>query len=97
MIVHSIFQTVVKKNKYVAGSDAHKEFIFRKTLEKMDQEKYILGHSYTVKGKKERGNLVYICERLDEVEWEGLKIKILEVWFPGEGTTTMYHPSDLKD
>lgn len=96
MIVYSISHPEIKKNKLDAGSNEHKEFIFNKTIKKTNQENYILGHSYQVNGRKQKGTLVYICENAKEAEWEGLKVKLMELWFSDDETTIMYHPSDLK-
>ena len=85
------------KQKYEIGSLTHREYILFNNLEKAGASgKYNLGDTYTAKGRKGTGQLVAIMEDLREVEWEGLKVKFLEVWFSHEDFIGLYHPSDLK-
>lgn len=94
MITHSI--VLYKEPRAPVGKEMHKECIFERTLTRLNENVFYEGGHYKVKGSKEEGVLIFICSKLDEVEWDGLKVKFLELWFPDTQKTELYHPSDLK-
>lgn len=95
MITHSI--TVYHKPIQEPGNFSHRERIFERTLAKLDQSVFYEGGTYITSRSKEKGTLIYICQKIQEVEWDGLKVKLLELWFPDSQTTHLFHPSDLKE
>jgi len=87
-----------EKSKFVVGTSEHRQWIFYNNLVKAEETgRYILGNKFTAKGRKGTGQIINIVSNFDEVEWEGLKVKFLELWFSHEDFLGFYHPSDLKE
>ena len=82
-----------KKPKFVSGSTDHRQFILDRALTELAEES--LGDVVFVKGKG-AGTIIYIASDLSLVEWDGLKVKYIEVWFPETEETALFHHSDLK-
>lgn len=101
MLTHEIVRysvPPVKKQKFRAGSDEHRMFIFSRTLEETrGNKRYRPGRAFKVRGKDEHGILMDIIDDIRFAEWEGLKVKFIELYFCKEQDTALYHPSDLKD
>jgi hypothetical protein len=86
-----------KKQKFVSGSEEHRQFILQRNVEAARGNKlYQLGKSYYAPGTREKGTIISILTQLEYVEWEGLKVKFLELYFPEAMETRLYHPSDLR-
>lgn len=76
--------------------EEHRTRIFERTLNKLNTAVFYEGGNFKIKGTSKTGVLIYICQKINEVEWDGLKVKLLELWFPDTQTTDLFHPSDLK-
>lgn len=95
MIVHEIAR-YAHKAKFKAGSYEHRDQILKRnliavqTISALDPGEYV-----HVKGKG-RGMIIYHEDDLRKVEWDGLKVKFIEVWFEKSNETEFFHPSDIK-
>lgn len=85
------------KPRFVSGSIEHRRYIFQRNLSTVNRDKrFKRGRAFYVRERKEKGTLLDILTDFDSVEWDGLKVKFLELWFPSVGTTFLYHQSDLE-
>jgi hypothetical protein len=58
--------------------------------------RYRNGAEWYVPKIKEKGMIIGMVEQVDEAEWDGLKAKFIELYFPSLQTSYLYHPSDLR-
>lgn len=93
MIVHSI---TIHSPKWVPKNERRRNAIFERSLRKLDPNTYFLGQNFKVKGTPVGGTLIYICKNIDEAEWDGMKLKFLELWISDTQLVELYHPSDLE-
>ena len=85
------------KPKLVIGSDEHKAFIYGKTLGlTLEDKRYQPGEEWAVKGHTGEGVVLDFADFFTS-EWEGLKVKFIEMWMYGENQSILCHPSDLKE
>jgi hypothetical protein len=84
------------KPKYIIGSVGHREFLITKSIEYAIAQNYDYGDEFTAHGHKGVGCLINIEDEIDTVEWDGLKVKFMELWFSEENDFALFHPSDLK-
>ena len=105
MLVHQIDYWVPKrkkekkeeKRKFRVGSDEHRQYIFDRNLETVNNDKtYEQGKIFRARGYKGIGVLIDVAQDVSLAEWEGLKVKFIEVWFDEEENSFMFHQSDLK-
>jgi len=99
MITHQIvkYSDPVKKRRIKAGGKEHLEYIYNKTFDKVLNDNFFQeGKTYSVADRAEKGHLIDIVIDYDKVEWTGMKVRFLELWFPSTNEFALYHPSDLK-
>lgn len=95
MITHEIVRWKAKP-RLKGGSHEHRTEIFNRTLENILRfDSFIIGGEYHVRGVKEKGVLIGIQENIMFAEWDGLKVKIMEMWFSETNVLDIFHPSDL--
>ncbi len=81
----------------VLGSTEHREYLLERALAHIYSDvKFEFGSECKVKGKEGPGIIINYCTKLDECEWEGLKIKNIELYFHHDNSFGLYHPSDIK-
>lgn len=71
------------------GSEYHKRFILNKALK----------HNHFEEGdwvfyKRKKGQITHIYDTFEDVEWDSLKARFIEVWVNNE--LIVCHPSDLR-
>jgi hypothetical protein len=82
--------------RFVNGSIEHRQYIFQRNLSTVNRDKrFRRGRSFFINERNEKGVIIDIINDFDTVEWDGLKVKFIELWFPTAGTTFLYHQSDL--
>lgn len=103
MLVHTIDKypsPVTKKQdkpKFVHGSIQHKQYILERNYNSVNGVRSFLpGACWYAKGHKEKGIIIDLEKDVQLVEWEGLKVKFIELWFSGENKSFLFHPSDLR-
>jgi hypothetical protein len=85
------------KPKFVSGSLEHKQFILNRALQAaFNTGKYEPGDEYYATGSDELGMIIGIEPELENIEWEGLKAKFIELYFSNLNESYLYHPSDLR-
>jgi len=81
------------KPKYKPGSPEHREFILARSVKAIKGDaKYALNSLWYVPKYKEMGTLINIIETIEDVEWEGLKVLFLELYFPSDNLFILLHP-----
>lgn len=98
MITYSIGKRE-EKPVVVVGSDGHKHVIFARTVELVKHNpKFVIGDYYKLKGMKDAnvGMLIHIIDDFHAVEWDGLKVKCLEIWVDDLQEILLVHPSELE-
>jgi len=103
MIVHSIERWELPKQKkqakpkFVVGSEEHRQYILDRNYNFVSgNPDYQRGSTWYAKGHSKRGTIIDLLFDLNCVEWEGLKVKFIEMWFDGENISHLFHPSDLR-
>jgi hypothetical protein len=85
------------KPKVVAGSELHMRGIHAGLCRNVTSDpKFECGNEFRAKGKKGKGVLIGYQERFEEAEWDGMKCKLIELWFAEDNDFGLFHPSDLK-
>ncbi len=88
-----------EKNRYVVGSDEHKEYIFqRNALALAQNDSFYIGCKVRSKWHSGIGQVMGVCGSVKECEWDGLKVRLVEVFFPKEKEEHMFalfHPSEI--
>ena len=85
------------KPKLVVGSNEHRAYILARNLaEVFNTDKYDPGSTVRAKGKRGTGIVINIEEDMKCVEWDGLKVKFIEVWFETDNSFELFHPSELR-
>lgn len=85
------------KPKFISGSVDHRQYILDRNYSNIKGNKsFCLGAEWYAKGHKKKGTIIDIIKDLESVEWEGLKVKFIEMWFDGENNSSLFHPSDLR-
>jgi hypothetical protein len=85
------------KPKFVNGSEDHRRFIFSRTVNlTLENSAFDPGETYYAPGMKEKGSVIGIETEFERVEWEGLKVKFIEVYFSRANVSHLYHPSELS-
>ena len=96
MITHEIVRWKAKP-RLKGGSHEHRLEIFNRTLDNvLKHGAFTMGEEYYVQGIPERGVLIGIQEDIKFAGWDGLKVKIMELWFSETNVLDVFHPSDLK-
>lgn len=96
MLTYNIVVAPEEKPRHVAGSVAHKAYIFDKHFKAWCQNVNAHSMGEDVKVKGDKGTIIDVVIDFDLIEWDGLKPKFLEVWLYGAQTTQLFHPSELK-
>jgi len=85
------------KVRYVVGSRQHKQYILEKTYEEViNNDIYDPGSIIYMKGQPGRGMVMQVHKDLQDVEWDGLKVKFIELWFESNNSCVLAHPSELR-
>ena len=86
---------ISNKPKVLPGSAMHRQAIYSGTITKIKSEpsKWDFGCEVRAKGKG-KGTIINYAE-YDFCEWEGMKVKPIEVWMHDKDDFIMFHPSDL--
>ncbi len=97
MITHEIVRWKCAKPRIKGGSHEHRLEIFNRTLDNvLKHGAFTIGEEYYVQGIPEKGVLIGIQEDIKFAGWDGLKVKIMELWFSETNVLDVFHPSDLK-
>lgn len=94
LLTYNIIKWKVPKPR--AGSREHRHIIFERTIAAVgNNEELYPGAEYFV--DEERCVILAFASTIEECEWDGLKVKCIEVWLYESQFCAMVHPSDLKE
>jgi len=87
----------VVKNKFIAGSKEHRDFIHKRTIELMHRsQNFLEGTAVTNVNGNTDGTVISLVDDFDMVSWDGLKCKCVEVYWYDKNDITLHHPSELR-
>lgn len=90
-------KTYESKPKLVVGSDEHKKFLITKSIENAIAAGFDFGDEFKAKGMGEKvGILINIEDKIETIEWDGLKVCNLELFFNHDNSFRMFHTSDIR-